>query len=175
MVRMLSRTMVPVLVAVCTALLPSAVAATTLKAFTLSELAARSDAVVRVRVVHTQALWRGNIIYTLTSVRVLQVFKGLPGPEVVVVQLGGVVGDHAMPVAGTVDMDVGEELVLFLRASGHGEYVVAGMSQGAMRVAPDGAVVWAPTAPLWRNGKISPPTVQVLGIQDVVSVLAGAP
>ncbi|MBN2358022.1 MAG: hypothetical protein JXR83_01125 [Deltaproteobacteria bacterium] len=134
-------------------------------ALSLEQLARRADLVVRGTVRQSRSEWRGPLIYTVTAVEVAERLKGpsAPGPAgrtIEVAQLGGAVGRDAMPVAGAAELRPGEQVVLFLLRNRErtGEYYLAGMSQGKLGVAGDGAWLWAPTATLWDNGALREPT-----------------
>jgi hypothetical protein len=142
--------------ALCWAPIPSQ--ATTLKAFSLEQLAARSDAVVRGRVGPSQGVWKDRVIHTMTEVAVSQVLRGNAPATVVVAQLGGRVGNDWMPVAGVAPLEPGEDVVLFLRAQPDGTWVLCGMSQGKLAVETPGTLRWSPTAPLWTGSTLVEPS-----------------
>jgi hypothetical protein len=87
-------------------------------------------------VVARKAAWEGGQIYTSTHVDVLEMVKGQPERQIVVKQLGGVVGNLGMKVAGQASFEVGEEVVLFVKP-GINALEVIGMAQGRYQVQVD--------------------------------------
>jgi hypothetical protein len=104
-------------------------------ATTVEELARASAAVVR-GVVERQESRRGadgHRIYTFVEIRTTAVWKGSP-PEVVVVRVpGGAIGERGQKVLGAATFADGEEVAVFLQASGE-VYQVTGHSQGKFAV-----------------------------------------
>jgi hypothetical protein len=150
--------------------------ATTLKALSLEQLAARAELVVRGRPVQRRCEWRGRLIYTVTSIDVTQTLKGRAPGALRVLQLGGVVGQTAMPVPGVADLGLDQEMVLFLRRDPglDGEFVVVGMSQGKLGVGAGGELVWAPTAALWDGRVLRSPAPRRLSWDALQRALGGA-
>jgi hypothetical protein len=126
------------LTAATTVLLCAATAAgATVRALTLADLVAGSDAIVRgvvekERTVRDQRLG----IVRLLDVRVDEQLAGPPTARVEVMLLGGALEDAATFVPGEADLDVGDEALLFLEADGRDRerFRVTGMAQGAFRV-----------------------------------------
>lgn len=149
--------------------------ATTLRALSLEQLAARSVAVVRARVRQQRAEWRQGVIVTLSEVEVLEVLRGQAEPTLTVLQLGGQVGAHAMPVLGAAPLVVDEEWVLFVRRlpGPTTTYELAGMSQGALRVEREGDLRWAPTALLWDGQRLQAPGPRRLSLAALRAQLRG--
>ncbi len=147
--------------------------ATTLRAQRLDQLSARADCVVLGRIEQRWSERRGALLYTVNRVVVEELLRqndsgadlGLhPGAVLQVAQLGGRLGDWQMPVAGTAPLQVGDRQVLFLRRDPDREaaYYIAGMSQGALKLLGDDRLLWAPTAPLYRDGQILKPRARWL-------------
>src|SRR5688500_1183326 len=89
--------------------------ATTVRKFSLSELAAHSRSIVVARVISTESRWDEREIYTYTTIQVTDGLKGArKGQSIVLRQLGGQVGDIASIVPGMPAFKAGEEAVLFL-------------------------------------------------------------
>ncbi len=76
----------------------------------------------------------GSLIYTRTTLRVHQYAKGDGPDKVVVEQLGGVWGDLQSRIVGDPQLQLGQELVLFLRAGDAGVTYLAAGAQGAYQV-----------------------------------------
>lgn len=151
--------------------------ATTLRALSIEQLIARSDAVVRARVRHQHAEWRGGAIVTLSQIEVREALRGQVPAAVEVLELGGRLGEYAMPVIGAAELAVGEERVLFLRrvAGAAGTYEVAGMSQGALLLLDADRLLWAPTAMLWDGRALREPVPRVLSLADLRRQLREVP
>lgn len=145
--------------------------ATTLRAFTLEQLAQRADAVVRGRVGQSQGVWKDRVIHTLTEINVDTVLRGQAPASLLVAQLGGQVGNDHAPVAGVATLQPGEEVVLFLRAQPDGTWVLCGMSQGKLGVLPNGQFRWSPTAPMWDGQTLHVPSSQNITPQALRAAL----
>lgn len=105
----------------------------------LESLGADSPVVVRGEVSGVRTYWNDarTRILTEVSVRVSDRFKGAPSGEVRIVQMGGVLDGVRMTVAGALQWQAGEDVVLFLEDSLPGRYRVAGFSQGRFDVERD--------------------------------------
>jgi hypothetical protein len=125
--------------AICGVLLPGLAGATIVLELPVEALAQRADRVVHARVVAQESRWSadGARIHTFSTLQVLADLKG-PGPaEIVVRQIGGVVdGQAAMAVHGDAVLEVGEEIVAFLRHNPDRDPVMhlVGLAQGKFRV-----------------------------------------
>ena len=149
--------------------------ATTLRALSLSQLAARADCVVVARVQTQTAEARDGLIYTRNKVRVDEVLacaeatsKRLSvGAQVSVLQLGGRLGKRTMPVLGTAPLAVGDDVVLFLLRDPQqpDAYFIAGMSQGALKRIGDDKLLSAPTAQLWDGQNLQRPHPRWLSLK----------
>lgn len=119
----------------------------------LEELATESTAIVRARVLDRSAAWddERKRIYTTTVLEVVEsVYSAAPlGREIRVRTLGGEVGEVGMKVAGTPELKLGEEVLLFLRPDGKvpTSFAVIGMNQGrfSMRTDSAGRLIASPT------------------------------
>ncbi|MCF7687342.1 MAG: hypothetical protein K9M98_08425 [Cephaloticoccus sp.] len=112
---------------------PRAVA-TTVVPPEFSELAGRSDYVVRGRVLATNSEWRikGNSrrIFTRVEVEVLEVIAGQPPAHLVLECLGGRVGDEELVVDGSPVFVVGQESILFVSGNGRALCPLYAMNYG---------------------------------------------
>lgn len=117
---------------------PLAADATIIVPRTLEEMSREAATVVRAKVVARQSAWDADHrrIHTFTELQVLQAVTGRPDATIVVRTMGGEVGDIGMRVAGVARFEVGEEVVVFLRADpvDAGHFQVIGMSQGKFTV-----------------------------------------
>lgn len=123
--------------------------ATLVPGLSFEQLTDQSEMVVSGSVVRSWSDWDSGhqYIWTHYEISVAAAYKGSPGRTLVVSELGGVAGNRAMSVAGTVSYAPGESVVLFLQRMpngflrttgwGQGKYVVdkAGLVHGA---APNG-------------------------------------
>lgn len=146
------------------------------------ELTAKSDAVVRGRVVGSTAKMNAAAgrISTFTEVEVIEAIKGAPGKKVTVLQPGGVVGGIGQSVAGAARFTPGEEVVLFLQRSPDGApaFLVLGMSAGKVRLEKrldtlravrdlDGIAFADPVPPRPAGQAPAPSRVKVVSSEDL--------
>jgi hypothetical protein len=105
-------------------------------------LAREADAVVRGTVSSATPRWApdGRHIRTHVSLRRVATWRGAPPAEIAVDVPGGAVGDVAQVVSGAPSFQAGEEVVVFLRASGAGRWRVLGLALGKFRVEAGSAV-----------------------------------
>jgi hypothetical protein len=104
----------------------------------------RSDLVVRGRTIDQHCEWTadGRWIVTLVRFQVLETLQGeIPGPEVVVRVLGGVVDGIGLAVSDMPRFEPGEESILCLKQAGDGRsYLVTDNFQGKNTL-EDGRIV----------------------------------
>ena len=127
-----------------------------------AQLIALSERVVHARVVSQRTTWGGpqqRVIYTVTTLTVLEDFTGQPGATVEVWELGGQVGNDIMFVGGAVKYAVGDEVIVCLERGPQGlrsvamnlskfEVVVGAQGQAQLqRDVNDTAVVGGQPAP----------------------------
>jgi len=79
----------------------------------------------------------GSKVFTETVITVSEAYKGNPGSEVRVLQLGGEVDGMRVTVHGALHWQPGEEVVVFLEPYPGGRFQVAGFSQGKFKVERD--------------------------------------
>lgn len=107
------------------------------------ELAARSDYVVRGRVtdMSSERVVKGTSrkIFTRVKVEVLEVITGTPPAELVLVCLGGRVGDEELVVDRAPVFNVGEESILFVSRNGRALSPLYAMNYGHYPVRTDAA------------------------------------
>jgi hypothetical protein len=115
----------------------TAARATTLVRLSLDQLAAGSDAVARVNYAGAESRWENGSIWTVTTVKVVEVIKGnLPG-EISVRLPGGRVGHLTATVDGTPKFSPGDDAVVFLKRTPAGGFTVAGWVEGTFRISHD--------------------------------------
>ena len=127
-------------VALTTLLMTGPAEALRVRAMTTTDLVREAAVVVRGRVLTSESRWNEahNRIVTDARVAVLETLSGRAGPELVVVQPGGAVGDTRLHIAGVRYLRPSEEVVLFLRTDGQRHYLV-GFAQGSLFLEVDGA------------------------------------
>jgi hypothetical protein len=133
----------------------SVAAASTFVELTVAELLAGSRSVVCATPQERLSVWEdsggaGRRIVTYTHVRVDRVLDGLPGAEVWVRTLGGVVDDIGQRVEGEAVLSPGQPVLLFLTPRADGTHSVVGMGQGhyLLEIPPGQAMRVAAARPL---------------------------
>lgn len=113
----------------------SAAASTIIPPSNYGEMVNLSDLVVKAEVISGEQAIYGGIVYTKTSVRVLDVFKGKSkvGDIEFVYHLGGKFGDQMAVVSGGPQLEQGDVLILSLRESGPG-WTMWLLSYGQLRL-----------------------------------------
>jgi hypothetical protein len=109
----------------------------TLEQLSFAELAQKSTAIVRARVVDSYADFRGAEIFTHWKLEVEEQWKGLAAAEVM--DPGGSVRGYRQGVAGAPQLSVGKEYVLFLWTSKSGATYLTGWGQGVFELSEDKA------------------------------------
>ena len=111
--------------------------ATLVRSFSMAALTLESHDIVRGEVIGEEVVFdpRYDEVFTDTVIRVHETMAGTSpeGDVVVLRQIGGVLDGVETHVVGTVDLQVGDEVVAFMRTDGAFHYLV-GMSQGAWAV-----------------------------------------
>lgn len=136
--------------------------ATHVRGLSMEAMKQRAHRVVRGVVADQEVVYdaRWRRVYTISWVHVSESLRGdaRPGQHIGVKQLGGELDGLLTSVAGTAELTLGSEVVLFTRTDGLWDYVV-GMAQGAYYVHRDasgsaqlsrnvsGLVQVAPTGP----------------------------
>jgi len=131
-------------IAVCLGSLEAA----TLERITLDDMIGKSTAIVRGRVIGSNAAAHGSMIYTHLKIQVLERWKGSQLTVEDVVVPGGEVGRARQTFSGTPSLADGSEYVLFLWKGRSGLTHIIGLSQGVfdVRQASSGAKVASKSA-----------------------------
>ncbi len=108
--------------------------AATLEKLSLDEMAQKSTAIVRGRVLSSYAEQRGSIIYTHYRVQVTENWKGAAASELDVVAPGGAVRGLRQTFSGAPVLAANSEYVLFLWTGANGLTRVMGLTQGLFTV-----------------------------------------
>ena len=105
----------------------------------LGELARDAGAIVRGRVVSTEARWTADrrAIETLVTVETEESLKGSLGPEVRFLVPGGTLGRYRSIFVGAPEFVVSQRVVVFLGWRGPSYPYLLGLGQGVYRVVPD--------------------------------------
>jgi hypothetical protein len=102
----------------------------TLEKLSLADMIGKSTAIIRARVGDVQTARRGNLIYSFSSVEVLEQWKGSLSATMKVAVPGGVYGGYSQEFSGAPALQPGSEYVLFLWTGTSGLNQVIGLSQG---------------------------------------------
>src|SRR5258708_5694047 len=110
--------------------------ATTLQQLGFAEMAQKSTAIARVRVIRVSGVLRGADVYTVYHFETLESLKApVDGWTADVAVPGGAAGGIRQVVAGGPPLRGGNEYVLFLWTSRSGLTQIIGLSQGGFSVA----------------------------------------
>jgi hypothetical protein len=121
---------------VLVALLTGPVAGTTLKKKNLAELARESEAIVVAKVVGNTAAWDADrrLIWTETTLLVIESWKGALEGQVAIKEPGGEVGPVGQHVPGMARYQPGDTVVVFMKKDVLGQWRTHGCIQGLFRV-----------------------------------------
>lgn len=116
-----------------------AVQAASVVKLTLPDLVKQSQAIVIGKVTDVSSSWAEDRrqIFTTITLNVSENLKGSSGHTVTFTQLGGVVGDTRVSVAGTPVFTPGSEVLLFLSGDPSGYFPTVGMGQGKFDITTD--------------------------------------
>lgn len=82
----------------------------------LERMTRESQIVVYGKVLSSYSIWEDKSIYTYTTIEIKELIKGeYKSQKIVVKQMGGTVGYISQVVDGTPKLEIGKEVVLFLR------------------------------------------------------------
>jgi hypothetical protein len=115
----------------------AAVPGTTLEKMPVERMADVARVIVRARCVSNLTRWDAGEIWTFSSFEVAETWKGLATEQVTVRLLGGTVGLLTSTVSGVPRFRTGEEVILFLEPTAHGDFTVVSWQQGTFRVGRD--------------------------------------
>ncbi len=113
--------------------------ATTLARMSIAELTAAAPLIVRVRCVANATRWQEGEIWTITTLDVVEAWKGRAPARITVRLIGGRAGHLMSRVAGVPRFAPGEEIILFLEPKGGDEFSVTSWGQGTFRITRDRA------------------------------------
>lgn len=108
--------------------------ATTIARMSLAKLAQAAPLIVRARCSGNSVALDAGEIWTFTSFHVEETWHGESPSRIVVRFLGGTMGNITSHVSGIPQFRPGEDVVLFLQPTAHGDSSVVGWKQGTFRV-----------------------------------------
>ncbi|MGI5862889.1 MAG: hypothetical protein ACOX6T_12630 [Myxococcales bacterium] len=160
------------------AALPLSAQATTVRPATRAELAARADQVVRARVVSQRAARseRSGRPLTVSALKALETYRGTLTGDFEIEQLGGALEGARTLVPGDARLEVGEEVVLFLRCTGKPRCRILGLGLGKYAVRRDaqGRTVAVRDAQGLRDRSGAPLQADVVPLETLARELRGA-
>jgi hypothetical protein len=126
------------LVAMC--LIPGAapLSGVTMQQLSTDDLAVKSTAIVRGRVLDSYTAKAGLTVYTHYHVAVAETWKGSPGTLIDVALPGGTASGMRQTYPGVPQLGIGRDYVIYLWSSPAGITMPTGFSQGIFTVASDG-------------------------------------
>lgn len=117
--------------------LPPLAQSTTLAQLSLVQLVRSARAVVYAEVISSSCQWRDREIWTVTSLRVIENWKGNSPAQINVWVIGGSISRITSYVPGAPRFRVGEETVLFLEPTRSGTMSITAWGEGTFRVHVD--------------------------------------
>ena len=118
-------------------LLCNGAAPTTLAHMSIAKLTQSSRLIIRARCVENSSAWDAGEIWTFSTFEPSEIWKGSSQQRVSVRLLGGRVGNLTSNVSGIPRFHAGEEVVLFLAPTAHGDFSVVSWVQGTFRIHRD--------------------------------------
>ena len=111
--------------------------AASLQYLSLDEMTEKSTAIMRGRILGSNASFDGPLIYTHFTVQVLDCWKGPEAKQIDIVTPGGTAQGVRQTFSGTPALAEGGEYLLFLWTGPSGRTHLIGLSQGVFAVAKD--------------------------------------
>lgn len=115
-------------------LLPPLARSTMLAQLSLTQLVSSARAIVYAEVISTHSQWHDGEIWTVTTLRVVENWKGNSPAQIDVCMIGGSVGRITSYVPGAPRFRVGEQTVLFLEPTRDGTMSITAWGEGTFRV-----------------------------------------
>ncbi len=116
------------------------VKATTLQRMSLAQLSQTATLIVRAKCAANATEWDAGEIWTATTFQVEETWSGAAaGSQIRVRLIGGRFEKLTSNVSGVPRFSPGEDVVLFLEKTSHGDFAVVSWEQGTFRIRRDGA------------------------------------
>lgn len=112
---------------------------TVLARLSLSQLVSAAHSIVLAQAVSNQPLWHTGEIWTVTTFRVLETWKGHARRKTEVWMLGGQAGRITSYVPGAPRFHEGEQVILFLEPMRDGQTSITAWGEGTFRIFRDSA------------------------------------
>jgi hypothetical protein len=149
----------------CLLVLALGLQAATLEYLSLADMAAKSTAIVRGRVVSTSTDSRGSLMYTRYTIQVLELLKGPEASQVDVVVLGGTSQGLSQTFSGAPRLSGGVDYLLFLWTGPSGLTQIIGLSQGVFELQKDGDGEWIAARAAASETMLDPKTGRLVNDQ----------
>jgi hypothetical protein len=111
--------------------------ATTLARMSVAQMSRAAQVIVRAQCEANSTGWDAGEIWTFTTFRVEEVWRGDAPAQISVRLLGGRAGNLTSSVAGIPRFRPGEEVVLFLERTQRGDFSIVSWEQGTFRIRRD--------------------------------------
>jgi len=141
--------------------------AASLEYLSLDDMAAKSTAIVRGRVVSTGTGTRGALIYTQYTIQVLERLKGPEASQVDVVVLGGTSQGLSQTFSGAPQLGGSVDYLLFLWTGPSGLTQIIGLSQGLFQLQKDDNGEWIATRAAASETMLDPKTGRLVNDQGI--------
>jgi hypothetical protein len=149
----------------CLLVLALGLQAASLEYLSLDDMAAKSTAIVRGRVLATGTGARGPLIYTQYTIQVLERLKGPEASQVDVVVLGGTSRELSQTFSGAPQLGGGVDYLLFLWTGPSGLTQIIGLSQGVFKLQKDAEGEWIATRAAASETMLDPRTGRLVNDQ----------
>ncbi|HLW81907.1 MAG TPA: hypothetical protein VKS20_07695 [Candidatus Acidoferrales bacterium] len=110
---------------------------TTLAQLSLAQLVDSAHIIVHAEAISNMTVWHDGEIWTITTFRILDNWKGQASPKIEVWMIGGHAGRITSYVPGAPRFRPGEEAVLFLEPTRGGKISITAWGEGTFRVHRD--------------------------------------
>ncbi|MCX8056301.1 MAG: hypothetical protein N3F03_01665 [Ignavibacteria bacterium] len=127
----------------------------------IERMTKESQLVIYGRVLSQYSVWEDKSIFTYTTIEIKELIKGqYSSQKIVVKQMGGTVGYISQVVDGTPKLEIGKEVVLFLR-DWKGAYWIHSIVLGYFQVYEENGKVYAVNS-LNNVGLVDPTTKKLI-------------
>lgn len=127
----------------------------------LERMTKESQLIVYGKVISSYSTWEDKSIFTYTTIEIKELIKGeYKSQKIVVKQMGGTIGYISQVVDGTPKLEIGKEVVLFLR-DWKGAYWIHSIVLGHFQVYEEKGIIFAVNS-LNNVGLIDPSTKKLI-------------